>query len=82
MKVTEHIEKAKGKTLFSFEIVPPKKGNNIEELYKNIEPLLEFKPHAKSTSIRSTQMGYWRRNLFVCVQVRWVSARLYNTNII
>ena len=32
MKVTEHIEKAKGKTLFSFEIVPPKKGNNIEEL--------------------------------------------------
>ncbi len=44
MKVTEHIEKAKGKTLFSFEIVPPKKGNNIEELYKNIEPLLEFKP--------------------------------------
>ena len=29
MKVTEHIEKAKGKTLFSFEIVPPKKGNNI-----------------------------------------------------
>ncbi len=44
MKVTEHIAQAKGKTLFSFEIVPPKKGNNIEELYKNIEPLLEFKP--------------------------------------
>ena len=44
MKVTEHIAKAKGETLFSFEIVPPKKGNNIEELYKNIEPLLEFKP--------------------------------------
>ncbi|ATA89751.1 methylenetetrahydrofolate reductase [NAD(P)H] [Capnocytophaga stomatis] len=44
MKVTEHIAKAKGKTLFSFEIVPPKKGNNIEELYRNIEPLIEFKP--------------------------------------
>ena len=44
MKVTEHIAKAQGKTLFSFEIVPPKKGNSIEELYKNIEPLLEFKP--------------------------------------
>jgi len=44
MKVTEHIEKAKGKTLFSFEIIPPKKGKNIQELYNNIEPLMEFKP--------------------------------------
>lgn len=44
MKITEHIAKAKGQTLFSFEIVPPKKGNNIEELYQNIEPLIEFKP--------------------------------------
>lgn len=44
MKVTEHIARANGKTLFSFEIVPPKKGNNIQELYQNIEPLIEFKP--------------------------------------
>ena len=44
MKVTEHIEKANGKTLFSFEIVPPKKGKNIQELYDNIDPLMEFKP--------------------------------------
>ena len=44
MKVTEHIEKAKGKTLFSFEIVPPQKGQNIQELYNNIDPLMEFNP--------------------------------------
>ncbi|WP_369049504.1 methylenetetrahydrofolate reductase [NAD(P)H] [Tenacibaculum sp. UWU-22] len=44
MKVTEHIKKANGKTLFSFEIIPPKKGNNIEELYNNIDPLMEFNP--------------------------------------
>ena len=44
MKVTEHIKKAKGKTLFSFEIIPPQKGRNIQELYDNIEPLMEFKP--------------------------------------
>lgn len=25
MKVTEHIKNAKGKSLFSFEIIPPKK---------------------------------------------------------
>lgn len=44
MKVTDHIQKANGKTLFSFEIIPPKKGNSIEELYKNIDPLMEFNP--------------------------------------
>ena len=44
MKVTDHIKKANGNTLFSFEIIPPKKGNNIQELYKNIDPLMEFKP--------------------------------------
>ena len=44
MKVTEHIQKAAGTTLFSFEIIPPKKGRNIQELYDHIDPLMEFKP--------------------------------------
>jgi len=44
MKVTEHIANANGKTLFSFEIVPPQKGQNIKQLYNNIDPLMEFKP--------------------------------------
>ncbi len=44
MKVTEHIKRAKGETLFSFEIIPPVKGRNIQELYNNIDPLMEFKP--------------------------------------
>lgn len=44
MKVTEHIKNAKGETLFSFEIIPPKKGKNIQDLYDNIDPLMEFKP--------------------------------------
>jgi len=44
MKVTDHIKNAKGKTLFSFEIIPPVKGRNIQELYNNIDPLMEFKP--------------------------------------
>ena len=44
MKITEHIKKSNGKTLFSFEIIPPKKGNNIQDLYNNIDPLMEFKP--------------------------------------
>ena len=44
MKITEHIKKANGRSLFSFEVIPPKKGNNIQELYNNIDPLMEFKP--------------------------------------
>ena len=44
MKVTDHITKAKGKTLFSFEIIPPVKGKSIQELYNNINPLIEFNP--------------------------------------
>lgn len=43
MKVTEHIANADG-TLFSFEVIPPVKGKNIEELYRNIDPLMEFAP--------------------------------------
>ncbi|CAI8169558.1 MAG: 5,10-methylenetetrahydrofolate reductase [Bacteroidota bacterium] len=44
MKVTEHIKKAEGKTMFSFEILPPLKGQNIETIFDNIDPLMEFKP--------------------------------------
>ena len=44
MKVTEHIKNSKSETLFSFEIIPPVKGRNIQELYNNIDPLMEFNP--------------------------------------
>ena len=44
MKITEHIEAAKGRTLFSFEILPPLKGQNIDSIYNGIDPLMEFKP--------------------------------------
>ena len=44
MKITQHIAAAKGNTLFSFEIVPPVKGGNSQELDNNIEPLMAFNP--------------------------------------
>ena len=44
MKVTEHIKNAKDKTLFSFEILPPLKGEHIQSTFDNIDPLMEFKP--------------------------------------
>ena len=44
MKVIDHIKNANGKTLFSFEILPPLKGQNIQSIFDNIDPLMEFKP--------------------------------------
>jgi len=44
MKVTEHINNAKGKPLFSFEILPPLKGQHIQSIFDNIDPLMEFNP--------------------------------------
>jgi methylenetetrahydrofolate reductase (NADPH) len=43
MKITEHISSAKS-TLFSLEIIPPKKGDSIKNLFDQIDPLMEFKP--------------------------------------
>ena len=44
MKVVDHIQAAQGKTLFSFEVLPPLKGNTIDSLYSTIERLMEFGP--------------------------------------
>lgn len=44
MKITEHINNAKGKTLFSFELLPPIKGQSIQNIYNTIDGLMEFKP--------------------------------------
>ena len=44
MKITDHIKNANGKTLFSFELLPPVKGKSIDDIYKAIDPLMEFNP--------------------------------------
>ena len=44
MKVIDHIRRANGKTLFSIEVLPPLKGENINMLFNAIDPLMEFKP--------------------------------------
>ncbi|HRN98943.1 MAG TPA: methylenetetrahydrofolate reductase [NAD(P)H] [Flavobacterium sp.] len=44
MKVIQHLENAAGKPLFSFEILPPLKGQNIQSIFDSIDPLMEFCP--------------------------------------
>lgn len=43
MKIIDHIQGA-NKTLFSFEILPPQRGESIQNIYNGIDPLMEFKP--------------------------------------
>jgi len=43
MKVIDHIKNA-SKTLFTFEILPPLKGKNIQQIYDTVEKYLEFNP--------------------------------------
>ena len=43
MKVTDYIAKS-SQTLFSFEILPPLKGQSIDSLFSAIDPLMEFNP--------------------------------------
>ena len=62
MKVTEHIERANGDTLFSFEIIPPVKGRNIKELYDNIDPLMDFNPPFIDVTTSREEYIYIDRN--------------------
>ncbi|MFC1729689.1 methylenetetrahydrofolate reductase [candidate division KSB1 bacterium] len=43
MKVIDHIKNSKG-TLFTFELLPPLRGDNIQSIYDTIDPLIEFNP--------------------------------------
>jgi methylenetetrahydrofolate reductase (NADPH) len=60
MKITDHITNAK-KTLFSFEILPPLKGENINNLFAAIEPLMEFKPPFIDVTYHREEYVYKKR---------------------
>lgn len=61
MKVTEHIQRANGKTLFSLEVLPPQKGKTIEDLIRVIEPLMEFKPPFIDVTYHKEEVIYKKR---------------------
>ena len=57
LKVTEHIEAA-SKTLFSFELLPPLKGQNIEHIQLAVDPLMEFKPAFVNVTYHQEEFVY------------------------
>ena len=60
MKITEHLANA-GKTLFSFEILPPLKGENIHNLFNHIDPLMEFNPPFIDVTYHREEFVYKKR---------------------
>ncbi len=60
MKVTDHINNAKG-TLFSFEILPPLKGKNVQSIFEGIDPLMEFKPKFVNVTYHREEYVYKER---------------------
>lgn len=61
-KVTEHINNANGKTLFSFEILPPVKGDGIQKLFNAVEPLMEFNPKFIDVTYHREEYMYKKRS--------------------
>ncbi len=59
MKITEHIAQSKD-TLFSFEILPPLKGQRIEDIYEVIDPLMEFDPPFINVTYHREEVVYKR----------------------
>jgi methylenetetrahydrofolate reductase (NADPH) len=62
MKVTEYFDKADGKTLFTFEVLPPLKGQNIRTLFDHIDPLMEFNPPFIDVTYHREEYVYKKRN--------------------
>jgi methylenetetrahydrofolate reductase (NADPH) len=61
MKITDKLDAAKGKTLFSLEILPPQKGKKINDLFAVLDPLMEFKPAFVDVTYHPEEMIYKRR---------------------
>ncbi len=56
-RVIEHIAKAT-KTLFSFELLPPLKGQDFESIQKAIDPLIEFNPSFINITYHQEEVVY------------------------
>ncbi|RYY84445.1 MAG: methylenetetrahydrofolate reductase [NAD(P)H] [Chitinophagaceae bacterium] len=72
MKVTEHLQKAEGRTLISFEILPPLKGKGINALWEHLDPLMEYNPSFINVTYHRSETMFKRKadGTFDKVEVR------------
>lgn len=61
MKVIDHIKQANGKTLFTFELLPPLKGETIESIYQTADPLMEYNPAFIDVTYHREEIVYKER---------------------
>lgn len=57
LRVNEHIQRA-DKTLFSFELLPPLKGQNFEHIQQAVDPLMEFNPAFVNVTYHQEEFVY------------------------
>ena len=58
MKVTEHLEKGSSKPIISFEVIPPKRGGGINQLFKVIGDVLKYEPPFIDVTSRAAEVEY------------------------
>jgi methylenetetrahydrofolate reductase (NADPH) len=57
MKVIEHLEKAgKNKPIISFEVIPPKRGGDIDQLFHVIGDVLKYEPPFIDVTSRAAEV--------------------------
>ena len=68
MKVTDFFTQSKGKTLMSFEILPPLKGGSMSDIFRLLDALMEFKPpfidvtyHREEYVYTKHESGYYEK---------------------
>jgi methylenetetrahydrofolate reductase (NADPH) len=59
-KIVEHIQNSND-ALFSFEILPPVKGDGIQKLFNAIEPMMEFQPKFIDVTYHREEYMYKKR---------------------
>lgn len=57
MKLTEQIAQA-NRTLISFEVLPPVKGTNIDSLFQQLNPLMDFQPSCINVTYHRAEQIY------------------------
>ncbi len=57
LKINDRIRQS-NETLFSFELLPPLKGQNIEHIHQTIEPLMEFDPAFVNITYHQEEFEY------------------------
>jgi methylenetetrahydrofolate reductase (NADPH) len=69
VKVIEHLERAT-RPLISVEIIPPRRGRNVQRIYEAVESLIPYDPpfiditsHAAETVWEETPDGTWKRRV-------------------